>query len=660
MPKGDAIPQRVIDAASQAAQNSQQRAELKLGFGRCGWLQTDPAAGVVSLWALRIAEAGSGRGSCAAAVRLTPARFSVRSRVHEYGGGAWVPGPEGAWFVNDRDQGIYLQPWNGEPPQLWWRATACRYGDLVLDEAHQRLLAVEEQHRDGEVTNRLVAISRICPQRLVLAEGADFYAAPAPSLNGQQLAWLEWDHPLQPWTATRLQLASVAGSNLDPVAGSLTTLVDGCKAASRTVNGESLLQPRFAADGALWVVSDRSGWWNLYRIDLPRGDSSLRGMLPLVAEFAAAPWQLGGQHYDLIDAEQLVAGFLDRGRARWGVLNWRQQRWQPLPGNWGELAAVQTDGEYGYALAGDDRQTGRLIRSPLVNPATSAQPQTLLAGFGDDATQPAQPFSCGAGRARVHGFYYRAANPNGCLLVHLHGGPTSYRAAVYDRQRAFWLEQGYSLVEPNYRGSSGYGRGYRLQLHHRWGEIDSDDATTVARHAIEQGWAQVGAVAVRGNSAGGYTLLRALQRQSHPFAAAGCHYGIGDLANLARHTHKFESRYLDWLIGDPQHQRHRYRQRSPLLSADSLTTPVIFFQGSDDRVVPAEQTYSMYCALQANGVASRFLLLEGEAHGFRRADSRAKVLQAEWAFYQRHLRQGAAVDDVAGSERVTAQREGRA
>ena len=722
MPKVKRHP-AVLAAAHTAAAATAQRAELQLGFGRCGWLQSEPASGRVLLYRL------AGERPLA----LTPNGFSVRSGVHEYGGGSWCPGERGAWFVNECDQGIYLQPWCGGPPQLWWRRPGCRYGDLTLDAAHRRLLLVEEQHPiaddgpapntshpvtnrlllveeqqhsdaddgpdgdtshpvtnrllveeqqhsdaddgpDGDtshpvtnrllveeqqhseldagpapnasppVTNRLVAIALDRCRRRVLAEGEDFYAAPAAAPDGRALAWISWDHPFQPWLGTRLNRAS-----LDPsgVPQRVRRLLNGCRAD----RPEALQQPRFSPDGRLWVISDRSGWWNLYRFQ----QEGWQPMLPLAAEFGGAPWQLGGRSYAFVGAKRVVCSLLQQGVYRWGVLTLGSAGWQLLAGEWGDLAGIGSDGAAAYALAADSRRSGLLLCARAESESASESEWTVsrrLDGLGGATTAAeSAPQACcfrGDDGEAVHGFYYApassslpatgtAARLSGRLLVQLHGGPTAYRAAVVDSQRRFWQDQGYGVLELNYRGSSGYGRAYRQRLQQQWGEIDAADACAAGRYALARGWAQPGGLAVRGNSSGGYTLLRALQRADNPFSAAGCHYGIGDLARLAALTHKFESRYLDWLIGDPAGEAERYRQRSPVAQPATLCTPVIFFQGAEDRVVPPEQTRRMFAALQAQGIASEYVEFAGEGHGFRRAANRAEVLYREWWFYQRQL-----------------------
>lgn len=622
----------IEEASQQAAAATAQRAELQLGFGRCGWLQSEPLSGRVVLQ----------RWSAGQAETLTPPPYSVRSRVHEYGGGAWCLGPSGAWFVNAADQGIYLQPWEGGTPLLWWRARGCRYGDLTFDAIHQRLLAVEEQHPDQQlasqpgqdqqspnqqVRNRLVAISVRHCRRQVLDAGEDFYAAPSVAPDGSALAWISWVHPFQPWLGTRLHWAHLDASGMPT---QRRCLAEGCQSALL----ESLQQPRFAPDGSLWVISDRSGWWNLYRIRQPAADTpEWQPIEPRTAEYAGAPWQLGARSYAFIDPQRVVMSYLQQGSYHWGIYHVETQHWQPLQGNWGELASIGSDGSTVYALAADLSATGLLLRGE-----PTGHVRMELPGLGEQVAAASQPVSfAGDDGETVHGCYYPAQHCSGRLLVQLHGGPTAYRAAVADAQRLFWLQQGYAVLELNYRGSSGYGRDYRQRLRQQWGELDAADACAAGYYALTQGWAQPGGLALRGNSSGGYTLLRALQRSDHPFSAAACHYGIGDLARLAATTHKFERRYLDWLIGDPVQHGERYRQRSPMLQPERLSTPVIFFQGAEDRVVPPEQTRQLFVALLQQGIASEYVVFADEGHGFRRAANRAEVLYREWTFYQRQL-----------------------
>lgn len=636
--------------ATLAARQGKLWAELRTSGHSMAWLEFDPVDGRNSL-CVREWPGTTAR-------RLTPAPWSVRSRVHEYGGGAycWV----GRWlvFVNDADQGLYWQCAD-EPqtPMRLWYKPGHRYGDLRFDPVRQRLLMIEEIHTGERIENRLVAL----PLRRaglaadgplqVIASGADFYSSPCLSPGGEYLAWLSWNHPFQPWRATALTLASLDTAGLVEDALELVSLQQGI----------SVFQPGFDQSGNLCFVADRpprdcdplqaqAGWWNLYRYRFETGREGdpvprlyagqVQALCPMKREFGVAQWQLGLRCWCLLPGNRLLASWFDQGQAGLIELDLQAERRIPRVAGLARCHSLQMLDGVGAVLLteqADDYSCLQLL--------TDASPirtiERLSAHSRIEVATPPQPFFCAtADGSPVWGFYYRPHQGVGPapLLIQIHGGPTSMADCSYDPMREYWLSRGFAMLVLNYRGSSGFGREYRMQLHERWGITDCEDVLFAARHAVEQGWADPRRIFVRGNSAGGYTVLRVLSgagpMANVPSIRAGAsHYGISDLQLLNRHTHKFESRYLSWLIGD-ESLEYRYHERSPIHYADHNWKPVLFFQGDQDQVVPAEQTLLLHAALQERGRISEVRIFEGEGHGFRQARHRQQLLEQELAFYR--------------------------
>ncbi|MDM8349942.1 S9 family peptidase [Pseudomonas sp. sp1636] len=604
-----------IWSAAQAAAASGDFAELHAVQGGLLWVAFDPQQARCALFFWRDDEVRE----------LTPPGFSVRSRVYEYGGGACCATDRGAAFVNEADQQIYLVEGAtrtgdsaGAPCALTARP-ASRYGDLSFVSAWQAFLAVEESHEPNGVIHRLVRIG-LDGRRQLLVEGADFYAGPVVSEDGHQLAWIEWDRPYQPWIATRLCLREgdeprrvLAGAD----------------------NEQSLQQPRFAGDGRLWVLSDCHGWWQ----PTCANQSSLRAADAYDAPYdhAPAPWQLGGFSYLPLESSAMLLSRFEQGS---GVLLdvdglGRERRLAP---DFSRFRALAVDAGHYYCIAGAPNRLPAVLAI-----ARDSGAVRILAG-GEEPL-PAQhlsrpqPFSCRVGEdERSQGFFYAPAGQveKPPLVVFLHGGPTSACYPVFDPRIPFWTLRGYAVLDLNYRGSSGYGRAYRLRLAGEWGCIEVADVQAAVADLAAGGLIDPARVFVRGASAGGYTALCALAF-TRAFRGGASLYGVSDPLALRQMTHKFEADYLDWLIGDPLRDAPRYRARTPLLHADRITTPVIFFQGGQDAVVLPAQTEAMVAALRARNIAVDYHLYPEERHGFRQAANLAHALEQEWLFYRRLL-----------------------
>ena len=558
----------------------------------------------------------------------TPSPFNVRTRVREHGGGAYAVDGGTVWFSHFADNRIYQVEHGGEPVVIT-REEAVRYADFVPDRARSRLIAVREDHLAGEAhpVNTICAVG-FDGSETVLVDGNDFYAAPRLSPDGRHLAWLCWDHPRMPWQGTELWVADV--------------LEDGSLVDGRLVAGgmdESICQPEWSPGGLLHFVSDRSGWWNLYRFE----HGVVHPLCPRDAEFGGPQWNFGGSMYGFRSDDEIICTYIEDGISRLGRLSTRGCSLTPIETPYQEIKELRVSPERVLVLAGSPTIALELA---LIDP--DAEKRTILVqsiAELPDETYLSVPQSIRypsmKGRS-AYAFYYAPANrevelPAGelpPLIVIGHGGPTSMATSTLKLATQFWTSRGFAVLDVNYGGSSGFGRHYRDLLKGQWGVIDVEDCVAGARHLAEQGLVDPERLLIRGSSAGGLTTLCALTFHD-VFKAGASYYGVSDLAGLDADSHKFESHYNEYLIAPKAEAQAIYRERSPIHHTDALKRPMIFFQGLDDKVVPPQQSETMVDALRASGVPVAYLTLEGEGHGFRKADSVVRTLEAELAFYLR-------------------------
>ncbi|MBK5527194.1 S9 family peptidase [Pseudomonas sp. TH06] len=583
-------------SASQAVAAGMDFAELQFGANGLFWNEYRPEDGACRIWHWR-----DGVAKC-----LTPNGFSVRSRVYEYGGGAFCLTPDGVVFVAEADQQLYRQDLAGMPQAL--TSGECRYGDLHF--AFSQVLAVEEQHDQ----HRLVAIDLADGTRHLLAEGADFYAAPIISADGQRLAWIEWSRPHQPWTSTRLMVA--------------LRLPDGAFSSPRCIAGagseESIQQPRFDAEGRLYCLTDRGGFWQPW---LETSDG-LQPLQAAQADHAPAPWQLGGCTWLPVE-DSFLASWSEGGFARLTFGD------EDFTGDYSRFRHLALDDQNIYCIAASPISPSAVIAIDRTTHAVKVLAGGVAPLPAERISRP-QTLRYPSGSGEAHGFFYPAMNDEikPPLVVFIHGGPTSACYPILDPRIQYWTQRGFAVADLNYRGSSGYGREYRQALHLSWGEVDVEDACAVVAYLAERDMIDGDNAFIRGGSAGGYTTLCALAFHQ-VFRAGASLYGVSDPVALARATHKFEGDYLDWLIGDPEQDAERYAARTPLLHASNIRVPVIFFQGELDAVVVPQQTRDMVTALEQNNIPVEAHYYADERHGFRRAVNQAHALEQEWKFYRR-------------------------
>jgi dipeptidyl aminopeptidase/acylaminoacyl peptidase len=557
---------------------------------------------------------------------LTPAPYNVRSKVHEYGGGAYTVAGGVAWFSHHADTRLYrVDP--GREPVAVTADNAHRYADFVVDAPRQRLVTVREDHSaGGHYPENTIAAIGFDGSESVLVDGNDFYAAPRISPDGRQLAWLCWDHPRMPWEGTELWVADIAADG---------TLVNG-----RLVAGgpqESVCQPEWSPGGVLHFVSDRSGWWNLYRFE----HGVVHALCPRAAEFGGPHWTFGGSLYGFRSDEEIVCAYVEGGVSKLTSLRGGQltdiatpyQEIRELRVNAGTVALLGGAPTIALELARIDMEGGE--HEVLARSITQLPPGAYL------SVPRSISYPSADGRT-AYAFHYPPTNADfdptagelPPLIVIGHGGPTGMAASTLKLATQFWTSRGFAVLDVNYGGSTGFGRAYRDLLKGQWGVVDVEDCVAGARYLATQGLVDPQRLLVRGSSAGGLTTLCALAFHD-VFKAGACYYGVSDLAGLDADSHKFESHYNQYLIAPPERADAVYRARAPIHHTDKLTQPMIFFQGLDDMVVPPQQSETMVEALRARGVPVAYLTLEGEGHGFRKAESVVRTLEAELAFYLR-------------------------
>lgn len=615
-----------ITAALRATGTTPLR-EARLVGETAYWLQGRPQEGG-RLTLVRLGQQGEIQ-------ELTPAPTNVRTRVHEYGGGAYLPTETAVYYVDFADQRVYRLDPGSMPcpitpaPEI---PSGARYADFCLAPGGRLLLAVRELYQaEGDPKNEIVAIPTdgAAPPRVVVT-GADFYSFPRVTPDGRQLAWTSWMHPRMPWDGTDLWVGDLAP--------------DGSVMGSHHVAGgpeESIFQPAWSPEGVLHFVSDRTGWWNLYRL---RG-ATAEPLAPLEAEFGAPQWVFAQSTY----------AFLPGGRIACIVTRDGLQRLSSLAGDGSppvafELpytafgnASLHAHGDVLLFIAGAPAEPAAVVRYDTRTGERTVLQQSTTVGVGPGYVSQPRPITYPTmGGQEAHALFYPPTNPEDHapeherppLLVLSHGGPTSMALAAFSLEVLFWTSRGFAVADVNYGGSTGYGRRYRQRLNGTWGIVDRDDCVNAARYLVDQGLADPRRLAIRGGSAGGYTTLCALVFRDE-FSAGASYYGVADCETLAQDTHKFESRYLDTLIGPYPAMRQVYWERSPIHFAERLSCPVILFQGLEDRIVPPSQAEEMVQALEARALPYAYLAFAGEQHGFRRAETIQRTLEAELSFYSR-------------------------
>ena len=560
---------------------------------------------------------------------ITPAGFNARTRVHEYGGGDYAVSNGTVIFSNFTDQRLYVQRPGSEPKPLT-PAEDIRYADGVIDRRRNLFFCVREDHTGyGEAINTLVSIDvKTENPGKILVSANNFYASPRLSPDGSQLTWLTWNHPNMPWDGAELWVGKLNEH-------------ESINEAVRVAGGvnESIFQPEWSPDGTLYFVSDRSGWWNIYRWR----DGKVEPLCPLDAEFGQPQWVFASALYGFASERRIVCSYTKKGRDSLATLDTLTRALNDIELPFTAISQVHAAGDRVVFIGASSTEPTSIASLNLATRELEvlrrSRETVVDAGY---LTSPRAIEFPTEGGLTSHGYFYpprnqdytAAENEKPPLVVMSHGGPTSSSSASLKYSIQYWTSRGIAVLDVNYGGSSGYGRAYRERLKGQWGIVDVDDCVNGAQYLVATGEVDGNRLAIRGGSAGGYTTLCALTFRD-AFKAGASHYGISDLEALARDTHKFESRYLDGLIGPYPERRDLYVERSPIHFTDRLSCPMILFQGLEDKVVPPNQAEKMFEAVRTKKLPVAYLTFEGEQHGFRKAENIKRVLEAELYFYSK-------------------------
>jgi dipeptidyl aminopeptidase/acylaminoacyl peptidase len=530
------------------------------------------------------------------------------------------------YFVNFADQRLYQQQFP-EDPQPITPENAYRYADLILDEKHNRLIAVCEDHSnpESEPENKIISIDIATGEIKTLVSGNDFYSSPRLSPDGVVLAWITWNHPNMPWDETQLCLAAI---NPDGMLGQITKVTEGKE--------ESIAEIKWSPAGKLTFSSDRSNWWNLYQVK-----QNIEPLFPYSAEFAYPHWIFGLSTFAFSSSSQIICTYTQQGRWYLGRLSLTNKELTPISLPYTNLSSIKVKGNQVIFCGSSPTEASAIVLLDLTTNETTILKRSsdLTIDKGYLSIPEAIEFPTENGLT-AYAWYYPPQNkdytaPDGelpPLLVKSHGGPTASASSSFSLRVQYWTSRGFGYLDVNYGGSTGFGRQYRQRLAKNWGIVDVADCIEGANYLVKQGKVDGNQLAISGGSAGGYTTLAALTFHD-TFKAGASYYGVSDLEALATDTHKFEARYLDGLIGNYPEEKDIYQKRSPIYYTDQLSCPIIFFQGLEDQVVPPNQAEKMVEAMKEKGIPVAYVPFEGEQHGFRQAENIKRSLDGEFYFY---------------------------
>jgi dipeptidyl aminopeptidase/acylaminoacyl peptidase len=558
---------------------------------------------------------------------VTPEPFNVRTLAHEYGGGAYTVKNNIVYFVNFADQRIYRHEAETGKTAPVTAEGSYHYADICVDATRNRLICVREDHtvKGREAVTTIVSIDVETGKQQVLIEGNDFYSTPTLTGDGTRLAWLTWKHPNMPWDESQVFVGEVA--------------LDGTIKDSRLVAGgkdESCFQPQWSPHGELFFLSDRTGFWNIYR-----GDQAPLLVHEKKTDFGVPQWIFGLTTYDFLNDGRILCTYGENGISTLAFLDAERGTLSPIKSQWQDFANIRCGAGRAIFVAGANTILPGVVEMSAAGDSFQVLKKSSPVELDPGYVSVAQPIKVPTeGGRKAYAFFYPPNNkdfraPAGQLpplLVKSHGGPTSATSSTLSLGIQFWTSRGIAVVDVNYGGSTGFGREFRNRLYDSWGVVDVDDCVNAAHYLAKQGKVDANRMAIAGGSAGGYTTLCALTFRD-AFKAGASYYGVSDLEALAKDTHKFESRYLDRLVGPYPAAKEIYVARSPINFAERIKCPVLFLQGNEDKVVPPSQSVSMVNALRKNGIPVAYIEFEGEQHGWRKAETIKRALLAELYFY---------------------------
>ena len=591
--------------------------------------------------------------------RVSPKGFNIRSKIHEYGGRPFTADGDDIFYCNFNDQEIYSQSFlsasntfSSPVAVTDSHGDKVRYADLSIDRKRNRLIAVREDHRFiktsvDEAKNSLIALALNTVElptgteaQTTLFEGSDFLSSPNISEDGENLAFTAWQHPNMPWDNTELIVAKIADE------GHLYDVqkVDGNGDSSKT-------QPFFVTSKKLFFLSDESGYWNLRSCDLSfeQNDLKSENVYQIEADCCGPPWVTGKRNFSVINSCEVAISVVKSCQWKLHLVNLEQKTEKIIHAQLGSLDDIVSSEKHLFYLAADEKnypgiyceskkQLTAAIKAPLIQPKIPACfNETIIA-------QPKHlTFQTDSGD-QAFGIYYGPKNNRQNLpldtlppvIINVHGGPTGTALAAFNPMHQFWTSRGFAVFDLNHRGSTGYGRAFRKKLYGQWGINDVRDTINAVEHLVKHDLANADQVAIRGGSAGGYLVLACLA-DSDLFSAGASYYGIADLELLTKDTHKFESRYLERLIGPYPDKIELYKDRSPINKLQKISAPVLILQGKLDKIVPPNQADMLYAKLVKRNSETQILCFDDEGHGFRKPANQIKALNSELAFYEENL-----------------------
>ncbi len=564
---------------------------------------------------------------------VLPQPWNARTRVQEYGGRNVLVADDTIWFSNFQDQRLYRMVPGGKPQPVT-PAQELRYAGCVLDRTRARLLCVREDHRgEAEPHNSLVALPlEGVSEGEVLFADSDFVSAPSLSPDGSRLAFTSWRHPNMPWDSTSLWSAEFGEQ------GQLAALT-----RHNSGEGESIINPQWSEDSQLYAISDRDNWWKIYRVEADRFSAVATGITQ--AEIGGPDWSIGDSYYHLLRGGKILAKLNRGGVDSLVLIDPEKSSTNTLPLDSAAIYDFLPAGARLFVINATADAPPVLLETDLTGVNSRVIRTSRDTGIGRDWIPEYRLVSFPSGEGgEAHGIYLPPTNPGvqgpagGAppLIVTVHGGPTAASSPTFQLNQLYWTSRGFAILDLNYRGSTGFGRDYRRSLYGQWGIFDVEDAVAGANWLASRGLADPDRLIISGGSAGGYTTLAALAFHD-TFAAGASYFGVSDVEALARDTHKFQSRYLDQLIGPYPERRDLYRQRSPIHHLDGFKSPLLLLQGLDDHVVPPNQSEMIFEALKSRGIPTAYLAFAGEGHGFRKAENQIRSLEAELYFYSRVL-----------------------
>lgn len=554
---------------------------------------------------------------------MLPAEYSVKSRVHEMGGGALLVGTDCIYFVRNQDQQIYRLHHDGSIKQITFREKA-RFSDGCIHPITGTLYYVMEDHADLHNNEPRASIVSIDIDGILrpYITGNDFYASPRISPDGTSLAYVTWNHPNMPWDNTQLYVHNIKTDAHQLVAGT---------------GNESIVNPQWAPDGTLYYVSDRTNWWNIYT------EHSELPIWQVDGECALPHWFFNRSQMAFIEND-IFCSYVHNAIANFAYIQ-RNGSVERIDLPYTSVRGVSASGNQVAFIAGSPNQPYSIITYDVITKehAIIKQSSNLNLDIAYVSIPSAIEFPTTNGRT-AHAFYYPPSNPHydgpndekPPLLVRGHGGPTGNTVPIYSTDILYWTSRGFAVVDVNYGGSTGYGREYRERLKLQWGIVDVDDCTNAALYCVQEGLVDADRLCIEGESAGGFTTLAALAFKN-VFKVGANYYGVSELERLTLDTHKFESHYLDQLVGPYPQELATYRARSPIYSIDTISSPVIIFQGGKDTIVPPSQSEMMYETLKNKGIPTTYVFFEDEGHGFGKVENGARALEAQLYFFAKVL-----------------------